>query len=150
MSAEAVSQATPPDQSWIRNLGPILGDHKKAMAIAVVVAILERGLFGLTPLVQRTIIDDAILSERSPIARWIVLLVGIAAVSSVIGYWRRYVGGRAAIDVQNDLQVRLHRHMQHLDAAQRDTLRTGDIMSRAASDTTLIQMFLQQLSNVAG
>jgi hypothetical protein len=55
-----------PDQSWIRNLGPILGHRKKAMIFATLMAIVERGLFGLLPLVQRTVIDESILAHRSP------------------------------------------------------------------------------------
>jgi len=149
-SSTALPASPPADRSWIRNLGPILGQRKKAMVIAILMAIVERGLFALTPLIQRTIIDDAVLTRRSSITPLLVLLLCIAVLSFAIGYVRRYIGGRAAIDVQHDLQVKLHHHMQHLDAARRDGLRTGDIMSRAAADTTLIQMFLQQLSNMAG
>ena len=60
----------PPDRSWIRNLGPILGRRKRAMVVAVVLGVLERGLFGLTPLIQGVILDDAVLSDRAPLAPW--------------------------------------------------------------------------------
>jgi ABC-type multidrug transport system fused ATPase/permease subunit len=132
-----------------RTFGPILGRSRRPLIVAVVLAILERGIFGLLPLVQRTILDDAVLGTV-PVGPWIALLVAMGLATYALGYVRRNIGGRAAVNVQHDLQVRMHRHLQHLDAAQRDQLRTGDIMSRAAADTTLIQLFLQQLSMTAG
>jgi ABC-type multidrug transport system fused ATPase/permease subunit len=143
-------QAIRKDSGWLRNLGPILGERRTAIAAAVVFALLERGIFALTPLIQRTIVDDAVFANTTPLGPWIAVLIAAAVVSFILGYARRRIGGQAAIDVQNDLQVALHRHMQHLDPSRRDALRTGDIMSRAAADTTLIQMFLQQLSLTAG
>ncbi|HUF97938.1 MAG TPA: ABC transporter transmembrane domain-containing protein, partial [Ilumatobacter sp.] len=143
-------QAIRKDSGWLRNLGPILGERRTAIAAAVLFALLERGIFALTPLIQRTIVDDAVFANTTPLGPWIAVLIAAAVVSFIFGYARRRIGGQAAIDVQNDLQVALHRHMQHLDPSRRDALRTGDIMSRAAADTTLIQMFLQQLSLTAG
>jgi ABC-type multidrug transport system fused ATPase/permease subunit len=120
------------------------------MAVAIALAILERGIFGLLQLVQRIIIDDAVLSDAAPLAPWVATLVAMGALTYGLGYVRRSLGGRVAVDVQHDLQVELHRHLQHLDAAGRDGLRTGDVMSRAAADTTLIQLYLQQLSMTVG
>ena len=81
---------------------------------------------------------------------WITVLVGVGFVSFVTNYLRRRLGGGTAANVHRDLQVAVHRHMQHLDAARRDHLRTGDVMSRATADITLIQVFLQQLSMTIG
>ncbi|MGE3621202.1 MAG: ABC transporter transmembrane domain-containing protein, partial [Acidimicrobiia bacterium] len=144
------AETAPPDRSWLRNLGPILGRHRRSMVAAIVLAVVERGLFSLTTLVQAVILDDAVLSDRRDLAPLVVLLAALGAVCLVAGYLRRRIGSRAAVDTQHDLQVRIHHHLQHLDPAMRDGLRTGDIMSRAAADTTLIQLFLQQLSLSAG
>ena len=120
------------------------------MTWAVVLAVLGQGAFALAPLVQKTILDDSVLHHRRPLGPWVAVLVLTGVVTFVLGYIRRALGGRAAVDVQRDLQVRLHHHLQHLDSARRDEMRTGDIMSRATADITLIQMFLQQLGVTAG
>ena len=104
----------------------------------------------LGPLVQAVILDDAVLADQRPLAPWIALLIAVGVVSFVANYGRRRLGGRAAVDVQRDLQVAVHHHMQYLDPARRDQLRAGDIMSRATSDITLIQVFLQQLAMSIG
>jgi len=137
-------------EGWLRIIGPILGERKRAMALAVVLAIIGQGIFALGPLIQKTILDDSVLHDRRPLGPWIGVLAVTGILTFVINYVRRNIGGRAAVDVQRDLQVQLHHHLQHLDSARRDQLRTGDIMSRATADITLIQMFLQQLGVVAG
>lgn len=113
-------------------------------------AVLAMALLGLIPLIQRVIVDDTIRTQHRSRLLWISLLV-LAGLASFIGnYLRRRIGGRASARAQRELQCRVHAHLQYLDAARRDELRTGDIMSRATSDLALIQMFLQQLGLAYG
>ncbi len=143
--------ATSPEEvGWVRALGPILGRYRGRMLAAIALAVVSQVFLALGPLVQSVILDDAVLSDQRPLAPWIALLIAVGVVSFVTNYGRRRLGGRAAVDVQRDLQVAVHHHMQHLDPARRDQLRTGDIMSRATSDITLIQVFLQQLAMSIG
>ncbi|NGO06257.1 ABC transporter ATP-binding protein [Streptomyces sp. HC44] len=132
-------------------LAPVL-DRRERLRIwlGVGFAVAAMGLMGLIPLVQQVILDDTILSEKRSRGVWIVLLLVTGLVSFVANYLRRTIGGRAAVRVQRDLQIKLHRHMQYLDASRRDELRAGDVMSQATSDLTLIQMFLQQLGLAYG
>jgi ATP-binding cassette subfamily B protein len=108
------------------------------------------GLLGLIPYIQAVILDDAIVAHERSLPLWLGILVGVGLASFVFNYLRRSVGGRAAVRVQRDLQVRVHHHLQYLDADRRDEMRSGDIMSRASVDLTLIQMFLQQLGVAYG
>ena len=132
----------------MRGLGPILGRYRGRMLAAIALAVVSQVFLALGPLVQSVILDDAVLADQRPLAPWIALLIAVGLVSFVTNYGRRRLGGRAAVDVQRDLQVAVHHHMQYLDPARRDQLRTGDIMSRATSDITLIQVFLQQLAMI--
>ncbi len=120
------------------------------MVLAVVIAVVGQTITAFTPLVQRVILDDAVFSSKRRLAPWVGVLVGLGALAFVANYLRRRVGARLAIDVQRDLQLAVHHHLQHLDFARHDQLRTGDVMSRATADITLIQMFLQQLSMTVG
>ena len=134
----------------MRALGPILGRYRGRMLAAIALAVVSQVFLALGPLVQSVILDDAVLADQRPLAPWIALLIAVGVVSFVANYGRRRLGGRAAVDVQRDLQVAVHHHMQYLDPARRDQLRAGDIMSRATSDITLIQVFLQQLAMSIG
>jgi ABC-type multidrug transport system fused ATPase/permease subunit len=117
---------------------------------AVAMAILAQTIIAFTPLIQQVILDDAVFTHRQPLTPWISVLVVSGVVAFAANYLRRRVGGRLAIDVQRDLQIAVHRHLQHLDFARHDQLRTGDVMARATADITLIQMFLQQVSVTVG
>ncbi|EHB50412.1 Xenobiotic-transporting ATPase., Phosphate-transporting ATPase [Mycolicibacterium rhodesiae JS60] len=135
----------------LRLLAPVLSRRNRfGIWAGVVLAIIAMGLLGLIPLIQQIILDDAIVEHRRSLPLWIGILLAAGLASFVANYARRSVGGRAAVRAQRDLQVRVHRHMQYLDASRRAELRAGDIMSRATSDLTLIQMFLQQLGIAYG
>jgi ABC-type multidrug transport system fused ATPase/permease subunit len=138
------------DAGWFRRLEPILRRYRGWLIFAISMAVVGQVIIAFTPLVQQIILDDAIFSHRQPLAPWIAALVTTGILGFGANYLRRRVGGRLAIDVQRDLQIAVHRHLQHLDFARHDELRTGDVMSRATSDITLIQMFLQQLSIMVG
>ncbi|MBO0867215.1 MAG: ABC transporter ATP-binding protein [Micromonosporaceae bacterium] len=134
----------------LRMLGPLLGRNKRRIWAGIVLAVVAQAVQAAIPLIQQVIMDDTILSRRRSLGLWIGILVA-AGIASFVGNWlRRAVGGKAAASSQRDLQLAVHRHMQHLDASRRDQFRSGDVMSRATSDLTVIQMFVQQLGVAAG
>ncbi len=63
----------------------------------------------------------------------------------VFAYFRRFRGGRIALDVQHDLRTEIFRQLQRLDFARHDELQTGQLVSRASSDVALLQGFMQFL-----
>jgi ABC-type multidrug transport system fused ATPase/permease subunit len=139
------------DRGTLRLLAPVLS-RRNRMGIwaGVALAVVAMGLLGLIPYIQAVILDDAIVAHERSLPLWLGILVGVGLASFVFNYLRRSVGGQAAVRVQRDLQVRVHHHLQYLDAGRRDEMRSGDIMSRASVDLTLIQMFLQQLGVAYG
>ena len=96
----------------------------RAMPAAIALAVVSQVFLALVPLVQKVILDDAVVTAGAlalPVDRGPA--VGVGVVSFVTNYLpptaRR--GGRG--HVQRDLQVAMHRHMQHLDASRHDHLR---------------------------
>jgi len=113
-------------------------------------AVLSQGTLAVIPLIQKVIIDDSITSKQRSLTLWVGIMVTLGLVSFITAYLRRRIGGVGSVQVQRDLQVAIHHHLQYLDASRRDELRVGDIMSRATSDLTLIQMYLQDLGIAFG
>jgi ABC-type multidrug transport system fused ATPase/permease subunit len=139
------------DRGTLRLLAPVLSRRNRlGIWAGVALAVVAMGLLGLIPYIQAVILDDAIVAHERSLPLWLGILVGVGLASFVFNYLRRSVGGRAAVRVQRDLQVMVHHHLQYLDADRRDEMRSGDIMSRASVDLTLIQMFLQQLGVAYG
>jgi ABC-type multidrug transport system fused ATPase/permease subunit len=134
---------------WFRRLRPHLRRHRRAFVASLAFAVVGQGLLALLPLVQQVIVDDAVVAERRPLGPWLALMVGLGVVSYGFNYARRSLGGRVGLDVQNDLRIAIHHHLHQLDAARHDALSTGDVMTRATADVTLVQLFLNQLPIIA-
>ena len=125
---------------------PLIGPaNVRRIHSAIALAVAGQLSLVAIPLLQEIIVDDAIVAHRKSLSLWITILVITGVVCFVLQYLRRWVGSTAAARSQRDLQKLVHHHLQYLDPTGRDRFRTGDIMSRATSDLTIIQMFLQQL-----
>ena len=71
--------------------------------------------------------------------------------STFVGaYFRRYRGGRVALDVQYDLRNAMQDHLQTLDFANLDRMPTGQLVGRANSDSTLVQGLLSFFPIMSG
>ncbi len=135
----------PKRQGWIRRLVGYMKPHKKNAYIAFGVAIGGQLIQSLLPVVQKVVIDDVITKHTRPLAPWLTLMIVMGVATFVFAYFRRFRGGRIALDVQHDLRTAIFRQLQRLDFARHDELQTGQLVSRASSDVTLIQGFMQFL-----
>ncbi len=140
-----MSSRAPRKQGWIRRLVGYMKPHKKNAYVAFGVAIGGQLIQSLLPVVQKVVVDDVITHHRRPLAPWLTLMIVMGVATFVCAYFRRFRGGRIALDVQHDLRTSIFRQLQRLDFARHDELQTGQLVSRASSDVALIQGFLQFL-----
>ena len=129
---------------------PFLGAHKGKVRAAFGAALLGQGVAAFAPVIQKVVIDDAILSDRRPLAPWLVLLVLTGVVRFGAAYVRRFVGGRVGLDVQYDIRNTIYDQLQRLDFASHDQMQTGQLVSRASSDVALVQGLLAVLPITIG
>ncbi|MGO9583888.1 MAG: ABC transporter ATP-binding protein [Acidimicrobiales bacterium] len=135
---------------WVRRLGGYVLVHKRNLLIAFAGAIVGSVAQVIVPLIERQIVDNVILRHTSPLAPWLVALLGLGVVTFVGAYFRRYRGGRVALDVQYDLRNAMQAHLQRLDFANLDRMPTGQLVSRANSDSMLVQGLLSFLPIMSG
>jgi ATP-binding cassette subfamily B protein len=129
-------------KGWLRRLAGYCWRYPRLVILSLGGALLATAVAAAIPLIQRDIVDNAILAHRQPIWPGATLLI-IAAVLSFCGvYLRRYLGGRVSLDVQHDLRTELFGSLTRLDGARQDQLHTGQIVSRSISDLTMIQGLL--------
>jgi len=119
-------------QGWIRRLVGYMKPHRKNAYIAFGVAIGGQLIQSLLPVVQKVVIDDVIAKRSKPLAPWLALMIVMGVVTFVFAYFRRFRGGRIALDVQHDLRTSIFRQLQRLDFARHDELQTGQLVSRAS------------------
>ena len=105
------------------------------------------------PLVQRSIIDNVVVTHQQSIWPLAGLLLVAAAVNFGSIYMRRYYGGRLSLDVQHDLRTDLFGSLSRLDGARQDEIRTGQLVGRSISDLNMVQGLLSMapatLANIA-
>ena len=146
-------QAEPPAPSggWIRRLiRSYLLPRRRNVIIAFGAAVAGMLVGSFTPVLERLIVDDVILSRRRPLAPWLIVLLGAGLFRFGAAHLRRYVGGRVALDLQYDLRNDIYDRLQRLDFARHDEMRTGQLVSRAISDVNVVQGLLAFLPLVSG
>ncbi|MGH9224564.1 MAG: ABC transporter ATP-binding protein, partial [Acidimicrobiales bacterium] len=134
---------------WLRRLVPYVRVRRRDVVLTFAAALAGLTVTALTPVVQKVVIDDVILSDRRPLAPWLAILVVAGLFRFGCAHVRRFVGGRVALGVQYDLRNDIYSRLQRLDFARHDEFQTGQLVSRAISDVTLVQglfMFLPLFS----
>ena len=63
----------------------------------------------------------------------------------MFAFLRRWYIGKVQYGLEYDLRMDLFRSLQHLDGAQQDRLRTGQVVSRSASDVTLVERLISMI-----
>ncbi|BDZ51985.1 ABC transporter [Frondihabitans sucicola] len=150
-TAEPTAGTTAPTtEGWVRRLWRYMLRHRRSVVISLVAALFGSLCQVLVPLVARQIVDGVIVAKTSPLVPWLVLLIALAALTFGFTYLRRYRGGRVALEVQNDLRNDMHDHLQRMDAASLDRMSTGQLVSRANSDSALVQGLLNMLPIMSG
>ncbi len=152
MTIEATPAATArrePQPSWLKRLAPHVRPYRAGLALSIGLSVLGQIVMGLLPLMQKVIVDDAVVSQRRPLTPWLGLLLAMGAVGFCLQYFRRAQSAKTSLDFQHDLRLAIHRHLHALDFTHHDRLSAGDVMSRAAGDVTLIQMYLNQVPMLA-
>ena len=108
--------------------------------LAVGAAVLGSACQTLVPLIARQIVDNVIVAHRDALWPWLVLLF-VAAAIDVRARLRPPLPRRPARArrCSTTCATPIHDHLQHLDLATLGRLPTGQLVSRANSDTALVQ-----------
>ncbi|MEF2976575.1 ABC transporter ATP-binding protein [Subtercola sp. YIM 133946] len=147
MSAEP---APPAEPGWPRRLWQYMLRHRRSLYLSLGAALLGSACQVVIPLVARQIVDNVILVQDAPLLPWLGLLLALSAAVFGFAYVRRYRGGEVALEVQNDLRNDMHDHLQSMDFTSLGRMSTGQIVSRANSDSTLVQSLLNMLPLMSG
>jgi len=137
-------------EGWLRRLAGYCWRFPRGVLLALGGTLLGTLVTAAIPLIQRDIVDNAILAHHQPIWIGASLLLVAAAVNFGAVYVRRYQGGRVSLDVQHDLRTELFGSLTRLDGARQDQLHTGQIVSRSISDLNMIQGMLSMVPLLSG
>jgi ATP-binding cassette, subfamily B, bacterial len=135
---------------WLQRLAVYCWRFKGDVLISIGGALLSVAALVVIPLLTRLVIDNVIVARRESIWPLAIGLLICAAVNFIAVYWRRYYGGRLALDVQHSMRVELFDSLSKLDGSRQDEINTGQLVSRSISDINRAQMFLQMVPMTLG
>jgi ATP-binding cassette, subfamily B, bacterial len=139
-----------PKIGWIRRLSAACWRHPGLVVLSLVAAVISVGFQAASPLLVRSAVDDAVAGTTSRLGLLAGGLVGVQVLMFATAFVRRYVGGRLALDVQHDLRQAVFGSVSRLDGGKQDSLRTGQVVSRAITDLQLVVSLLMVVPVSAG
>lgn len=138
------------EQGWIRRLAGDCWRHPRLTVAALGASVGGVSLEAVGPLLSKVAVDDAVAGKTSALPGLITAIVALALVRFGAAFARRYLGGRLSLNVQHDLRQAVFRSVQRLDGPRQDSLRTGQVVSRAISDLQQVQSLLGMVPLVSG
>lgn len=133
----------------LRQLLPFVFEQKGVLAWVALLSVVGAALTLAQPLVVGTVISRVQAGDTLGLLVW--LLVALVIVSSVISGYQHYLLQRTGTAVVFSSRRRLIARLLHLPIREFDARRTGDLVSRVGTDTTLLYAVLTQgLADSAG
>ncbi|MBW9121519.1 ABC transporter ATP-binding protein [Microbacterium trichothecenolyticum] len=121
---------------------PYLFEHKRTLAVVIVLSILSAGASLVQPLLVGQVITRVQAGLDLGLLIW--ALVGFVILASLISGWQHYLLQRTGTAVVYSSRRRLIARILNLPISEFDARRTGDLVSRVGSDTTLLYAALTQ------
>ncbi|MBN9606037.1 MAG: ABC transporter ATP-binding protein [Actinomycetales bacterium] len=125
-----------------RQLLPYLAEHRGVLAVVVVISLVASA----TTLVQPLLVSQVItlVGESKPLGMLVVGLVALVIVTALLQGVQHYLLQRTGTSVVLSARRALVRRVLRLPIAEFDRRRTGDLVSRVGSDTTLLYAVITQ------
>lgn len=121
---------------------PYLLEHKAVLSVVVVLSILGAAASLAQPLLVGKLIE--VVQAGQPLGMLVWALVALVVIAALISGYQHYLLQRTGEGVVLSSRRQLVARMLHLPIAEFDTRRTGDLVSRVGSDTTLLRAVLTQ------
>lgn len=125
-----------------RQLLPFLLEHKRTLVVVAVLSVLGAAATLAQPLLVGQVISR--VQNSVPLGALVWLLVGFVVLSSVISGFQHYLLQRTGTAVVLSSRKRLIARILRLPISEFDARRTGDLVSRVGTDTTLLYAVLTQ------
>ncbi|MDI2099320.1 ABC transporter ATP-binding protein [Klugiella sp. YN-L-19] len=123
-------------------LMPYLLEHKGVLAWVIVLSVFGAAASLAQPVLVSQVI--ALVESGQTLGSLVWVLVALVVASALLSGYQHYLLQRTGTSVVLSARQRLVRRMLRLPITEFDTRRTGDLVSRVGSDTTLLYAVLTQ------
>ncbi|MGP6170959.1 ABC transporter ATP-binding protein [Microbacterium sp. A204] len=129
-------------RATFRQLLPFLFEHKRTLIVVAVLSVIGAATSLVQPLLVGQVISAVQTNQTLGMLVW--ALVGFVVISSVISGYQHYLLQRTGTAVVHSSRRQLIARILHLPIREFDARRTGDLVSRVGTDTTLLYAVLTQ------
>ena len=124
----------------LRAIWPYLRPYTGRLTLAMLALLVASGAMLVLPLAFRDVIDKGMaVSDRATIDLYFAAFLGAAAVFGVFAALRFYLVTSLGERVVADLRADIYRRVIRMDPTFFEVTKTGEVLSRLTTDTTLVQ-----------
>ena len=124
----------------LRALAPYLWPHRRVLAAAIAALMIAAAAQLVLPVALRMLIDDGLaVRDAATINRYFAALLVVAVVFGVFAALRFYLVTWLGERIVADLRTGVYERVIRMDPAFFEITRTGEVLSRLTTDTTLVQ-----------
>src|SRR5437762_8311103 len=120
----------------LTSLLPYLRAYRLSLVLVAVLSLVRAGATLAQPLLTRRVLDGVGLGT---VWRYVALLVVVLVAAAVLDGLRVFLLSRTAEGIVLTARRRLAAHLLRLPITEYDRRRTGDLLSRVGSDSTLLR-----------
>lgn len=126
----------------LRQLLPFLFEHKGVLIVVAILSVIG----AVTTLAQPLLVGQVItlVQNGDPLGMLVWAIVALVVVSSLISGYQHYLLQRTGTAVVYSSRRKLIARILRLPISEFDARRTGDLVSRVGTDTTLLYAVLTQ------
>ncbi|MGV9806805.1 ABC transporter ATP-binding protein [Micromonospora chersina] len=119
----------------LRRIGGLFTDHRGPLAAVVAIIVASSVIAMASPFLLRTVIDRALPERDLTLLAWLVAgMVGVAAVTAVLGVAQTWISTRVGQEVMHRLRTDVFTHLQRQSIGFFVRTRTGEVQSRITND----------------
>jgi ATP-binding cassette, subfamily B, bacterial len=124
----------------LRALIPYIRPYRGTLTLAIAALLLASGAQLSLPVAIRYLIDGGLLADNAAhINKYFLGLFGVAMAFGLFSAFRFYLVTWLGERVVADLRKSVYKHVLGLDPTFFEVTKTGEVLSRLTTDTTLIQ-----------
>ncbi|MCS6948399.1 MAG: ABC transporter transmembrane domain-containing protein, partial [Steroidobacteraceae bacterium] len=124
----------------LKALGPYLWPYRWIMVAALIALLLASGAMLALPVALKGLIDQGMKAgDPATIDRYFLIFLGIAVLFGLFAALRFYIVTWLGERVVADIRERVYRRVIRMDPTFFEVTRTGEVLSRLTTDTTLVQ-----------
>lgn len=119
----------------LRRIGGLFTAHRGPLATVVAIIVASSVIAMASPFLLRTVIDRALPERDLTLLAWLVAgMVGVAAVTAVLGVAQTWISTRVGQEVMHRLRTDVFAHLQRQSIGFFVRTRTGEVQSRITND----------------